>query len=288
MRLPLVLDDALAFAARHPVGHLDEPTRRRLLTQLTSAPAGTIALGDATGALTLVATVVDVIAEAGAPAGLEILGARPGLSGEAFATEVLAPALRFARGVGRSALHLARPTFVPDVDAVLARAGLELAYESVFMRRSSIVVEGAAPALPRGWRWTRLDEALVGPVHAALLEIFRDAPSTTLPPLAEFGRGALGASPGWHVLLDHDAVAGLVRLSATGEDGEVRVLGRHPAYRRRGLGPWLLDRGLRALADAGARQATLQVVATNERALALYRAFDFEVVERTPVFAAVL
>jgi hypothetical protein len=51
MRLPLVIDEALAFAARHPVGHLDEATRRRLLTQLTSERAGTIVLADATGAL---------------------------------------------------------------------------------------------------------------------------------------------------------------------------------------------------------------------------------------------
>jgi ribosomal protein S18 acetylase RimI-like enzyme len=50
----------------------------------------------------------------------------------------------------------------------------------------------------------------------------------------------------------------------------------------------LLDRALRVLVDFGARDVTLEVVATNERALGLYRAFDFEVVERTPVFAAVL
>src|SRR5258707_15510566 len=57
------LDEAVAFAALHPVGQLDGPTRLRLLTQLTSAPQGTIVIADSRGELALVATVLDVIAE---------------------------------------------------------------------------------------------------------------------------------------------------------------------------------------------------------------------------------
>ncbi|HVX93943.1 MAG TPA: hypothetical protein VHK47_03440 [Polyangia bacterium] len=43
---------------------------------------------------------------------------------------------------------------------------------------------------------------------------------------------------------------------------------------------------MRLLAEAGARTVTLEAAAKNDRALALYRAFDFEIVERTPVFSA--
>jgi ribosomal protein S18 acetylase RimI-like enzyme len=288
MRLPLVLEEALAFAAAHPVGHLDEPLRRRLLTSLTSAPAGTIVLGDERGAPRLVATVVDVIFEPRAPAELVILGAAPGLSGAVFAGEVLAPARAFARAVGRRALHVARPGFVRDLDEVLARAGFTLHHEVVSMSRATAAVDASEPELTSGWRWVPLDDALVALAHAALVEMFRDAPATTTPPLDAFRRGAFASRPGWHVLLDGAELAGLVRLSATGASGEVRILGRHPRYRGRGLGRLLLDRALRLLAAAGARAVALEVAATNERALELYRAFDFAVVERTAVYAAVL
>jgi ribosomal protein S18 acetylase RimI-like enzyme len=288
VRLPLDLEEALAFAARHPVGHLDEPTRRRLLTQLTSAPAGTIVVGDERGALRLVATVVDVIDDPTAAAELVILGAAPGLPGAVLAGEVLAPARAFARAVGRRALHVARPDIVPGVDEILARARLSLHHEVVTMRRAHATLDGADPAPPPGWRWVPLDDALVAPAHAALVEMFRGAPGATLPPLDAFRRGAFSSPPGWHALLDGEAVAGLVRVSAADGGGEVRILGRAPAYRGRGLGPLLLDRGLRLLAAAGARAVTLEVAATNDRALALYRAFDFAVVERTQVFATLL
>ena len=65
----------------------------------------------------------------------------------------------------------------------------------------------------------------------------------------------------------------------------MRVLGRAPHHRGRGLGRLLLEHGLRILAAAGVDAVTLEVAATNERALALYRAFDFEIVERTPTLS---
>ncbi len=288
MRQPLALDDALTFAARHAVGHLDESTRRRLLTALTSGPAGTIALRDARGVLVLLATVVDVLADPEAPAELVVLGAAPRLPGAVFAGKVLAPARAFARAVGRHKLNVSRPTFVDDVDEVLARAGFGFDHEVCAMQRPRAGVDAPEPGLPPGWRWAPLDDALVAPAHAALAEMFRGAPSFTLPPLDAFRRGAFSSPPGWQVLLDGEAVAGLVRVSVTDASGEVRVLGRSPSHRGRGLGRLLLDHGLRLLAAAGAGVVALEVAATNERALELYRAFDFEVVERTPVFAAFL
>ena len=288
MRLRLALEEALAFSAAHPVGHLDDATRRRLLTMLTSAPAGTMVVGDERGALRMVATVVDVIDDPSAAAELVIRGAAPGLPGSVFAGEVIAPARAFARAVGRCRLNLSRPLCVRDVDEVLERADFALHHEVFAMRRPDAVVGGPEPELPRGWRWTPLDDALVAPTPAALVEIFRDAPTTTLPPLDAFRRGAFSSAPGWHLLLDGPTLAGLVRLSVERTGGEVRILGRHPRHRGRGLGRLLLDRALRVLAAAGAHAVSLEVAATNERALELYRAFGFDVVERTPVYAAVL
>jgi ribosomal protein S18 acetylase RimI-like enzyme len=288
VRLPFALDEALAFAARHPVGHLDEPTRRRLLTQLTSGPEGVIVLGDEAGGLTLVASVLDVLADADAPAELVIVGARPGLAGAVFADEVIAPARAFARAARRRALHLALPEVVREAPEVLARAGFAFHHETIVMRRASALARGPAAEPPPGWRWAPLDDGLVALAHAALVQMFREAPSVTLPPLEVFRRGAFLSPPGWQVLLEGDAVAGLVRLSADGATGEVRVLGRVPRHRGRGLGELLLEHGLRLLAAAGVGGVTLEVAATNERALALYRAFDFEIVERTPTFSTVL
>jgi ribosomal protein S18 acetylase RimI-like enzyme len=289
---PFLLEEALAFCARAPVGHLDGALRRRLLTGMTSAPEGTIVLADdaaADGGIALVALVVDVIESASAPADLVVLGARGDLAADAFAREVIAPALAFARGVGRSRLLLERPAFVDGIDATLARAGFAPAFDSFFMRRASgAPPEGPAPRLPSGWSWRPLDETIVGAAHAALGEIFRDSVSTTTPPLDEFRRGALGAVPGYYVLLDAAVVAGLVRLSVEGGSGEVTILGRSPAYRGRGVGRVLMDHGLRVLAALSVDVVTLDVAAENERALALYRDFGFEIVTRTSHLVATL
>jgi GNAT superfamily N-acetyltransferase len=286
VRLALDVEEALAFSSRHPAGHFDDMVRRRLITLLTSAPAGTIVLGDGAGGLCLVATVVDVISDPEAPAELVVVGARPGLPADVFAESVLAPARAFARAVGRRTLHAPRPACVGDADEAFARAGFAFAYETVVMRRDGAPWDGPAPELPRGWRWAPLEDALVARAHAALYEIFLGAPSFTLPPLEAFRAGAFQGSPGWHLLFAGDALAGLVRLWADEGKGELRVVGRAPAYRGRGVGRLLVDRGLRLLAEAGARSVTLDAAATNDRALVLYRSFDFEIVERTPVFSA--
>src|SRR5262245_29704864 len=109
------LEDALAFSARHPVGDHDAALRRRLLLELTSAAAGQIVVVDELGELLLVAAVVDVVADPAAPAQLEVLGARAPVPAQRFEAQVLAPALAFARSVGRRALHVARPAFVDGV-----------------------------------------------------------------------------------------------------------------------------------------------------------------------------
>jgi ribosomal protein S18 acetylase RimI-like enzyme len=106
-----------------------------------------------------------------------------------------------------------------------------------------------------------------------------------LIPLEDFRQRVASGAARWRALLDGERIAGLVRVVPHGAEGEVRILGRVPAYRGQGLGPRLLSEGLRLLRAAAAGDVMLHVEAANDRALDLYRRFGFEVVTRTPVFA---
>lgn len=86
------------------------------------------------------------------------------------------------------------------------------------------------------------------------------------------------------VALDGDRVAGLAmsEYSLTynkekGLDvGWIVILGVIPEYRRMGLGKVLLSDSIRWIIDKGADTVYLGVLAKNEKALRLYRAFGFE------------
>jgi ribosomal protein S18 acetylase RimI-like enzyme len=119
--------------------------------------------------------------------------------------------------------------------------------------------------------------------------MFRGAPSFNSPPRAEFRAAVASGATNWRVLLDGQRIAGLLQIAfrdAPDERrrGEVRIVGRAPAYRGRGLGPRLLREGLRLLELGGAGDVDLVVEAENVRALALYRRFGFEPIAQTPVF----
>jgi ribosomal protein S18 acetylase RimI-like enzyme len=142
--------------------------------------------------------------------------------------------------------------------------------------------------LPAGWSWAPLEGPRIDAAHAALLEMFHGAPSFSLSPVPEFRRGVESRSSVWRALLDGARIAGLVHVSVNGARGELRTVGRTPAYRGQGVGPRLVGEGLRLLREAGAGDVTLSVEAVNESALNLYRRFGFEVLTRTPVFGLTL
>ncbi|WP_380681597.1 ribosomal protein S18-alanine N-acetyltransferase [Salinigranum sp. GCM10025319] len=64
--------------------------------------------------------------------------------------------------------------------------------------------------------------------------------------------------------------------------GHVKDLAIHPEARRQGIGRDLLHRALAALGSAGAALVKLEVRATNDAALALYRSEGFEPLRRVP------
>ena len=69
---------------------------------------------------------------------------------------------------------------------------------------------------------------------------------------------------------------GVITLSVIGELAELLRLVVAPSHRRTGIGMRLVDAGLEAVRQAGARAAILEVGYTNEPAIALYQRLGFE------------
>jgi len=296
-RLPFAPGDAdaiVSFCVAHGAVY-DAGLVRYLMLELTSDPAGVIVIGDAEGP-TLVATVIDRASNGADAASLETLGVRAPIAAAPFARLVIEPAVVFARGGERRALHVALPpTLMPadGAERALRDAGFAHAYDTFAMRRAGSAAPPASPeALPPGWSWAALDAKRVDEAHAALAEIFRGAPSTNHRPLEDFRQAVVSGAARWYVLLDGDRLTGLMQIMLHGAGaeirGEVRIIGREPSYRGRGVGSRLLAEALRLLRAGGAGDIDLSVEADNERALDLYRRFAFEVVARTPVFALAL
>ena len=283
---PAAVDAIVAFCVAN--GPYDAPLLRRLMLGLTSAPAGVLVIEDL-GVPVLVAAIVDRTTNGADAANLELLGVRAPITSDVFGRCVVEPALAFARGGERRALQVPLGPIaagIADAEDVLRAAGFAHAYDSFTMSRAPDAPEPPEPPLlPAGWRWETLDADRAPQAQRALVEIFREAASTSVPPLAEFRQSLLTGGIVWRVLLDGQRIAGLVQVNSRRDGGELRVVGRTPAYRGMGIGPRLISEALRVLRAAGARGAALEVEARNEDALALYRRFHFEVVTRVPTFA---
>jgi ribosomal protein S18 acetylase RimI-like enzyme len=266
---------------------------RRLLLDLTSDAAGVFVVDDG-GALVLVATVVDRAENGVGAAHFELLGlaANAGVPSRAFAELVVTPAVAFARAGVRSSLHVAltAPLLrIEGAEAALRNAGFVPSYESFTMvRRADVDPPAGAETLPAGWRWGAVDEGRADAVHALLVAAFRHAPSFSLSPLPVFRRSVTSGTMLCRVLLDGDTAAGFVNVVPHQSHAELRTVARAPAYAGRGLGPRLVAEGLRLALARGRRDVELSVEARNDRALAVYRRFGFEVAARVPVLALTL
>jgi ribosomal-protein-alanine N-acetyltransferase len=78
------------------------------------------------------------------------------------------------------------------------------------------------------------------------------------------------------------AIVGYLIGRAVAEEGEILNLAVVPEERRHGLGSRLLEAGLDALAEAGARRVWLEVRESNDGAQALYQARGFASAGRRP------
>ncbi len=75
-------------------------------------------------------------------------------------------------------------------------------------------------------------------------------------------------------------LAGLCCTWWMGEEAHLLRIATEPALRRRGLARQMLTGALTRATQAGCRQLLLEVAASNEPAVGLYRAFGFEVIGR--------
>jgi len=64
--------------------------------------------------------------------------------------------------------------------------------------------------------------------------------------------------------------------------GHVKDIAVHPEYRGEGIGAGLLERALAVLGTRGAQSVKLEVRESNDRAVGLYREFDFEYLRTIP------
>ena len=257
-RAPFTVDDAEAIVAfcaaqRSPY---DERLLKLLLLELTSDPAGVFVIRDDDG-IVLAATVVDRAPNGAGAASLETLGVRAPLPTAIFARLVVEPAVAFVRAGACRALHVALPpTRLPadGAERALRDAGFAHAHDTFEMRR---------PASTRRRRPIRRRFRMPGRGRRSTARAptrrtrrsrryFAARRSANLMPLADFRRGVTSGASRWRVLLDGGRIAGLVRAVPHGARGELRIVGRVPAYRGRGLGPRLVAEGLRVLAEAGA------------------------------------
>jgi len=85
--------------------------------------------------------------------------------------------------------------------------------------------------------------------------------------------------PGFLVAAD-DAVYGYIVADRVRDRGtlvgHIKNLAVHEAHRSQGIGKFLLTRGIDLLRNQGAEMAKLEVRESNDRALDLYRSFEFE------------
>ena len=81
-------------------------------------------------------------------------------------------------------------------------------------------------------------------------------------------------------LPDRPSVVGLACLWAILEEAHITLIAVHPDYRHQGLGQFLLFSLLQSARKRGLEWATLEVRASNEKAIALYQKFNFQEVGR--------
>lgn len=77
-------------------------------------------------------------------------------------------------------------------------------------------------------------------------------------------------------------IVGMVVVWLVLDEAHIATLAVHPEFRRRGIAKRLLVRALRSTIHEGAKQAMLEVRASNHIAQNLYRQFGFVVVGRRP------
>lgn len=121
-----------------------------------------------------------------------------------------------------------------------------------------------------------------------VLEI--DRLSFALPWPERSYRFELSENPAAHLLVaetgreNHRSVVGYVGFWLIVDEAHISTIAVDPRWRGQGIGELMLGRMLAAARKLGAEMATLEVRASNEAAINLYRKFGFQVVGRRTAY----
>jgi ribosomal protein S18 acetylase RimI-like enzyme len=279
-----VTEKWVELASRHPVKERPLGLVRQIVESLVRDPSYVLEYADEGGFRALFA-VVDTCANADDSANLELLALKEPLPPAAL-PEVVRWAVEVAgKGPSRNLdVELWSPRDV--LEAGLAPLGFTRAYVTYHMeRRTAELPATAPPPLPEGARWELLEPARFGEYHAVLGLALAGLPGANVPNAEEMAR-ALGRRTFLPEVLVHQGSVVAFADTRVHDDGtgEIHLVGRHPAWRGRGLGDTIILRALDRLSKNGATRIALEVAAVNETALAVYRRYGFVIVDEVPVW----
>jgi ribosomal protein S18 acetylase RimI-like enzyme len=229
-----------------------------------------------------VAALVEAGATASGAAELLLLAAAPGQPDIAASLALVAAAERL---VAAAALEVPLVGGMAGAEPALLGRGYAPLFATFAM---SADPPFGAPVLPppAGMAWCDLTAERVEAYDAAVRDAFSGAVGVRVPPIAALAAAALRHRLPIRLLRRGDEVAGFVRIGLAPDGaGRIELLGRRAGHRGRGLGRCILGEGIERLRRAGATRIELEVVATNARALALYRAAGFVVTAETRTLA---
>ena len=86
----------------------------------------------------------------------------------------------------------------------------------------------------------------------------------------------------WLVAVDGAVVTGYIGSQSVMSESDMMNVAVHPDYRRRGIAEALVTQLSVQLKELGNERLTLEVRASNESAIALYKKLDFEQIGRRP------
>lgn len=278
----------VSFVEAHALASYAPGLPQRLITELARGPEGVFDLRE--GPARLLAVLVERVETATGAAILDLMAAE-GAEGLEVRRALVGRAVRAARALlqGGRPLEVPLPHGWAGLDDLLIENGLTLNHIVYDMETAEDPTLAPRPRLPAGLRWELARGARLDEIYAVQREAFAGRPDVAFPEL-EVWRDMVRAAPIAPRALvavgsGGDRAVGFVNVSILRPGlGQVRSIGRDPAWRGRGLGTLLLAEGMHLLAEAGARQHTLSVLATNAAALRLYQDAGFAVVREERVF----
>ena len=272
--------DLLPFLALHAKPGLGAPPPFLITLSLTLD--GVFDLHDEAGRA-LTAVLIDACENSGDAAELLLLAFRDAVPGEDLIALLLDEALVEARLGPHSHLEVTLDALMRPHRAFLEARDFTRRFDIVTMERHG-PWKAAEP--PPGWTWADLSAGRYDEAARLVRAAFSGLPGVNFPP-AEQGRTlTLGKSSPVRLLLDGTRMTGWASVRAEPDgSGMVASVARHPGDRGCGLGAALLTEGLRQLEAAGLTPVRLDVLATNENALALYEGFGFRATDTISVYA---